>query len=224
MKRKSLSIAAIGLLSAGLLLPMTALAETTQQNASTTTGTVAFSEPTTPVKPVDPTDPDTPATGETGPLTLDVLPNLNFGSHEIASGSQTYSVEKPAKPEIQASDRRGVGNDNQAQGWTVNVSMTDFTLGGAANAQKLEGVSLDFSSGSVKPASSTQGDAPTAQDVTGLNSADGAKTILGAKHGQGLGTWVSSYDPSNIKLTVPKAAKGAFQATLSWTINDSTVQ
>ena len=116
MKRKSLSIAAIGLLSAGLLLPMTALAETTQQNASTTTGTVAFSEPTTPVKPVDPTDPDTPATGETGPLTLDVLPNLNFGSHEIASGSQTYSVEKPAKPEIQASDRRGVGNDNQAQG------------------------------------------------------------------------------------------------------------
>ena len=96
MKRKSLSIAAIGLLSAGLLLPMTALAETTQQNASTTTGTVAFSEPTTPVKPVDPTDPDTPATGETGPLTLDVLPNLNFGSHEIASGRKACETRNPS--------------------------------------------------------------------------------------------------------------------------------
>ena len=224
MNRKALSLLAVSLFSASLLLPTTTFAAEAQQNDSTTTGKVAFTEPTNPVNPVDPTDPDNPATGQSGSLTLDVLPNLDFGSHDIASGEQTYTAEKPAKPEIQASDRRGVGSDNQAQGWTVNVSMSDFTLGGAEDGQKLEGVSLAFNSGAVKGATDTQGDAPVAQDITNLNSTSGAQTILGAKKGQGLGTWISSYDPSNIKLTVPKAAKGDFQGTLTWTINDTPVE
>ncbi|MCM6923037.1 WxL domain-containing protein, partial [Enterococcus faecium] len=35
---------------------------------------------------------------------------------------------------------------------------------------------------------------------------------------QGLGTWLSVYDPANITLKVPKAAAGTFTADLTWNL------
>ena len=52
------------------------------------TNTVEPLNPTDPSKPVEPADPENPATGQTGPLTLDVVPELPFGTHEIESGTK----------------------------------------------------------------------------------------------------------------------------------------
>lgn len=236
MKKKYFALLAVGLFSTSLLAPLSVFAaeDSTTTNptptvkAPTTTGDVTFNKPDDNVKPVDPTDPskpgtdpDNPGTNQTGPLTLDAAPNLSFGTHDIASGSQTYNAVTPKTPFVQASDRRGLGTDGQAQGWNVTVAMSDFTN---ASKQVLPGASLAFASASVKGATTTQGTAPTSLDVASLSSASGATPLLKADKGQGAGTWVSVYDPNNIKLTVPQAAAGNFTSTLSWTINASPVQ
>ena len=203
------------LASATILAPVSAF-------AADSSGTVAFTDPTSTVTPIDPTQPSDPntTTGETGPLTIDLVPTLDFGSHEIASGSQTYSLTA-GNPEIQASDRRGVGADGSATGWAVSVSMTDFVNG----SQKLTGASLSFDAASeVKTsANNTTSIAPTSVAISNLSSASNATPILKASKGQGLGSWYAKYDTSAIKLTVPVASKGTFQSTLTWTMGNGPV-
>lgn len=230
MKKKYFALLATGLFSTSLLAPISVFAAdaTPAPGASTTTGDVTFNKPDDSVKPVDPTDPtkpgtdnpDNPSTGQTGDLTLDAAPKLSFGTHDIASGSQTYSAEKPAAPFVQASDRRGLGTDGQAQGWDVTVSMSDFVNG----SQKLPGASLAFTGATVKNTATGQGTAPVGEDIANLSSASQATSILKASKGQGAGTWASVYDPKNIKLTVPQAAAGNFTSTLNWTISAAPVQ
>ena len=233
MKKKYFALLAVGLFSTSLLAPLSVFAAddsattnpTPTVKSPTTTGDVTFNKPEDKVDPVNP-DPDNPGTGQTGALTLDAAPNLNFGTHDIASGSQTYSAETPKSPSIQASDRRGLGTDGQSQGWNVTVSMSQFTN---ASKQVLPGASLAFTGvtkDDVKGATSTQGTAPTSLDVTNLNgeTTTGATTILKADKGQGAGTWVAAYKPENIKLTVPQAAAGNFTSTLTWAISDGPGQ
>lgn len=195
---------------------------------ATTNGDITFTEPTGPVDPLDPTDPnkpvdptnptkpdpENPTTGQEGALTLDVVPNLPFGTHEIESGTKTYPVDatKNDSPYLQVSDRRGVGADGQAQGWNVSVTVSDFANG----SQKLEGATLNFGSSTVKKPDSNTSVAPSSAAITGLDSSDSATTIFTAAKDHGLGTWLSVYDPTNIILTVPEAAVGTFTATLTW--------
>ncbi|WP_165003761.1 MULTISPECIES: WxL domain-containing protein [unclassified Enterococcus] len=189
------------------------------------TGDITFTEPTDTVEPLDPTDPtqpvepedpENPATGQTGPLTLDVVPNLPFGTHEIESGTKTYPVDaaKNDSPYLQVSDRRGVGADGQAQGWNVTVSVSDFLNG----TQKLEGAELNFGTATSKSTPDNDSTAPQSQTITGLSSASAATPIFVADKDQGLGTWLSVYDPANITLKVPKAAAGTFTADLTWNL------
>lgn len=211
-----------------LLLSAVILSTTTPAfaaGAATSNGDITFTEPTGTVKPLDPNNPDltdpedpnypgNPATGQSGALTLDVIPDLPFGSHEIESGTKTYSVDatKNDKPYLQVSDRRGVGTDGEAKGWNVSVKVSDFVNG----AQKLKGAELSFDTSVVKTIPNNTSTAPTSEMVTNLDSSDSATTIFKADKGQGLGTWLSVYDPANITLTVPEAAVGTFTATLTW--------
>lgn len=178
------------------------------------TGSVDPVDPTDPTKPVDPVDPENPETGQAGPLTLDVVPNLPFGSHEIESGTKSYSVDATQNdtPYIQVSDRRGVGTDGQAQGWNVTVSVSDFKNG----EQKLEGAELNFGTSVIKTVPTNAATSPTNKAVSKLDSTDSASAIFTASKDQGLGTWLSVYDPANITLTVPEAATGTFTADLTW--------
>ncbi len=54
--------------------------------------------------------------------------------------------------------------------------------------------------------------------MTGLSKASAATPIFTAAKDQGLGTWLSVYDPANITLKVPKAAAGTFTADLTWNL------
>ena len=181
------------------------------EGQATSKGDITFTS-----KPVDPADPENPATGQTGPLTLDVVPELPFGTHEIESGTKTYQVDasKNDTPYLQVSDRRGVGADGQAQGWNVTVSVSDFVNG----SQVLQGAELNFGTSTVKSTSDNEATAPTSQAVTGLSKASAATPIFTAAKDQGLGTWLSVYDPANITLKVPKAAAGTFTAYLTWNL------
>ena len=195
------------LLLGGLATPAFAEGQATSKGDITftePTNTVEPLNPTDPSKPVEPADPENPATGQTGPLTLDVVPELPFGTHEIESGTKMYQVDasKNDTPYLQVSDRRGVGADGQAQGWNVTVSVSDFVNG----SQVLQSTSDNESTG------------PTSQTVTGLSKASAATPIFTAAKDQGLGTWLSVYDPANITLKVPKAAAGTFTADLTWNL------
>lgn len=227
-KKMSLGLIAASLMALSLTAPAVVSAAT-----ATTTGDVTFTKPTNavnpvnptdPTKPVDPVDPTNPATGQTGALTLDVAPVLPFGTHEIESGSHTYALNADASkgsvnknPYLQVSDRRGVANDGQAQGWNVTVQMSDFT---AASGAKLAGASLAFKDAQVKTATGDTSKAPAQQNIANLSSASSATTIFSAAKGQGLGTWLSVYDPANIELTVPTPGEGAYTSTLTWTMNE----
>ncbi len=98
------------LLLGGLATPAFAEGQATSKGDITftePTNTVEPLNPTDPSKPVEPADPENPATGQTGPLTLDVVPELPFGTHEIESGTKTYQVDasKNDTPYLQVSDR-----------------------------------------------------------------------------------------------------------------------
>ncbi|MDQ8303666.1 WxL domain-containing protein [Enterococcus faecium] len=207
------------LLLGGLATPAFAEGQATSKGDITftePTNTVEPLNPTDPSKPVEPADPENPATGQTGPLTLDVVPELPFGTHEIESGTKTYQVDdsKNDTPYLQVSDRRGVGADGQAQGWNVTVSVSDFVNG----SQVLQGAELDFGTSIVKSTSDNESTGPTSQTVTGLSKASAATPIFTAAKDKGLGTWLSVYDPANITLKVPKAAAGTFTADLTWNL------
>ena len=72
------------LLLGGLATPAFAEGQATSKGDITftePTNTVEPLNPTDPSKPVEPADPENPATGQTGSLTLDVVPELPFGTH-----------------------------------------------------------------------------------------------------------------------------------------------
>ncbi|MDT2595666.1 WxL domain-containing protein [Enterococcus dongliensis] len=190
---------------------------------ATSKGDITFTEPTGPVdpvkptdptKPVEPADPTNPGTGQSGPLSLDVVPTLPFGTHEIGNGTQTYTVDgsKNATPYLQVSDRRGVGTDGQAQGWNVTVKVSDFKK----DNQILEGAELNFGASEIKTVPENTSAKPASAEIENLSMASGATSIFSADKDQGLGTWLSVYDPANISLTVPEAAVGTFTADLTW--------
>ena len=82
----------------------------------------------------------------------------------------------------------------------------------------MQGAELDFGTSTVKSTSDNEATALTSQAVTGLSKASAATPIFTAAKDQGLGTWLSVYDPANITLKVPKAAAGTFTADLTWNL------
>ena len=193
------------LLLGGLATPAFAEGQATSKGDITftePTNTVEPLNPTDPSKPVEPADPENPATGQTGPLTLDVVPELPFGTHEIESGTKTYQVDasKNDTPYLQVSDRRCVGADGQAQGWNVTVSVSDFVNG----SQVLQGAELDFGTSTVKSTSDNESTGPTSQTVTGFDP---------VKRSAGAGSFCSEYRLSRDLCTADCTRPGTVRRT-----------
>ena len=95
------------LLLGGLATPAFAEGQATSKGDITftePTNTVEPLNPTDPSKPVEPADPENPATGQTGPLTLDVVPELPFGTHEIENvSSRRFKKRYTLSPSIRSS-------------------------------------------------------------------------------------------------------------------------
>lgn len=197
-----------------------------------TKGTITFTKGTAEVDPVDPTNPDqlnpdlgdNEKTKQTGDLTLDVAPNLPFGEHQI--GENTVFSTENEHPYLQVSDRRGA---SASDGWVVTGKMSKFMNG----TTELVGAELNFNAGTAvaaNVAASTDGShgaitgfgqTPSPVGVTSFDSTDAETTFFSATAGQGLGTWLEVYNPSDITLTVPLEAQeeGTYEATLTWTIS-----
>lgn len=160
-------------------------------------------------------------TGETGPLTLDYVSNLDFGTHTLETVKKEYNATTK-QPYIQISDRRGSG-----EGWHVTAQLSRFTQGATPT---LSGATIDLKNG--KALSQSGNVAPTPEQSVVLNSGGSAVNVVSAaaKTGevptaQGLGTWTNSWlatqdTNENVILTIPNgaASEGKHTATITWTL------
>ncbi|MFC3419929.1 WxL domain-containing protein [Salinicoccus hispanicus] len=186
-------------------------------------------DPTTPEETYDPEsgtpgDPTNPPTGETGPLTLDYVSSLEFGSHQIESSLETYE-STTLRPFVQVTDRRGTG-----AGWHVTAEMSSFTTGeGDTAISSLPGAELTLTGTTMNTTSSSG--APTPSDTIELSSDGTVSTVVNAGADTGLGSWIARWFPSatgatsndNVTLEVPAGAAtlGDHTATITWTLENT---
>ena len=188
---------------------------------------VTFTEPTDAPELLNPDNPSEPATedqtggeagnttGQTGPLTLDFVSHLDFGSHPVSVSEKTYEATKTAH--IQVTDRRGA----QATGWNVTLQASRFMSEGK---ETLEGAKLSFENGEVK--SNLSGiNSPNTSNFTVITGGE-AQRVTNAAAGTGVGTWLTVWNQGNVKLTVLQntATKGEHVSTLTWTLTDAPGQ
>ncbi|MFD1317663.1 WxL domain-containing protein [Loigolactobacillus zhaoyuanensis] len=219
-----------GLLAGGLATSVSAAVSQTEKSTATAT----FTDTTDPTNPIDPEDPDPsnpgpgPGTGETGPLTIDYVSDLDFGTHDVPKADATYTAANDKTTDgkaipnfVQVTDQRS----GAVKGWTLTV-MQDAQFTNDANG-KLEGAQLKFSGTAVTTTGNTE-KAPTTHAVT-LDPGTSA-VIMDAGAGAGFGTWADKWgkvtdeeDVSTATLKVPVAAHpdaATYTSNLTWTLTD----
>ncbi|QTJ36946.1 WxL domain-containing protein [Dolosigranulum pigrum] len=208
---------------AGVLLGATTLAGDVYAVGSyNSNATITFTEPNDDVDVLDPTDPsktldpqpDEGKTGDTGPLTLDYVTNLDFGTHDVSIAEQTYTAKNDPQPFTQVTDRRGTST-----GWTLTVQAASFQSGGE---DTLPGASLTFENGTAT--SNLNGlNAPQVNSPINVTTGGNAVNVTIANAGQGRGTWITSWSKDNVKLTIPQgtATEGTHTSQLTWTLSDA---
>lgn len=193
--------------------------------------TVNFTVPEEKVVPVDPETFEPIEGGEglqNGPLSLDYVSNLQFGSHKISNKVEEYKSET-LRPYIQVSDLRGTG-----AGWNVEAEISPFT--DESGSESLQGFSIKLNNGNAS--TSLEADesikAPTVNDeiilevnkTANVVTADPKNVGESVNTAQGLGTWVARWlatddENENVTLKVPagSASAGKHTATITWTLN-----
>ncbi|WP_347301158.1 WxL domain-containing protein [Dolosigranulum savutiense] len=208
---------------AGVLLGATTLAgDVYAVGSHNSNATIKFTEPTDDVNVLDPTDPEKTLdpqpnegkTGDTGPLTLDYVTNLDFGTHAVSIAEQTYTATNDPQPFTQVTDRRGTST-----GWTLTVQAATFQSNGQ---NTLPGASLTFENGTT--ASNLNGlDAPRVNSPINVTTGGNAVNVTVANVGQGRGTWITRWSKDDVKLTIPQgtATEGTHTSQLTWTLSDA---
>ncbi len=208
---------------AGVLLGATTLARDVYAVGSyNSNATITFNEPNDSVEILDPADPSqslTPKpgegkTGDTGPLTLDYVTNLDFGTHAVSIAEQTYTATNDPQPFTQVTDRRGTST-----GWTLTVQAASFRSGGE---DTLPGASLTFENGTA--VSNLNGlNAPQVNNPINVTTGGNAVNVTVANVGQGRGTWVTRWSKDDVKLTIPQgtATEGTHTSQLTWTLSNA---
>lgn len=230
MKNKLL-LSALTLSAASVFVATPMLAAQHQQAESQ--AKVNFTAPEDVPEILDPEtlEPGTPedgnVTGNKGPLSLDFVSNIDFGTHEISTAAAKYeSVSE--RPYIQVSDRRGTG-----QGWSVSAQASHFTQNGT---NTLDGAVISFFNGEAD--SPLEGvNAPVVNNNIVLNAGGDSASVVNAEGrsenaqigtAQGLGTWIVKWlkgdGATNEKVTldVPQgaASAGEHTSTITWTLYD----
>lgn len=189
----------------------------------TSEATIEFQANTNPTTPVNPDNPGENSgetgTGAAGPLSIDYVSPISFGTGlNISPTEQVYNTVT-AKPYIQITDNRGTG-----AGWKVTASASSFKKG---EVNTLNGAFITLSSGSplsVNPALA----APAVESSIKLTTDGSSKTVVTAAAGTGMGTWVNRWYPttgpnSYVTLTVPAgvATTGTHTAVITWELTDA---
>ena len=192
--------------------------------------TVSFTEDIQAPGILDPTDPSTPfvpgvngnpvdpPTGDAGPLSLDYVSSLDFGSQNISMAEETYEALS-LKPFIQVTDKRATSD-----GWNVTLSATEFTDG----ANSLNGATLNFRNGEAVSNNSFSPPTPAIVELTTDGTTVG---VVSAAPDEGRGSWITRWFPTNagattndsVTLTVPGgiAKEAAYASTLTWTLTNT---
>lgn len=154
-------------------------------------------DPENPVLPTDPTNPDGPGSGTQGPLSIDYVSSLDFGSQEISNKNKTYyakpqtfkSGQEPTPNYMQVTDKTG-----KVGGWRLTVEQgTDFIAQSAdATNKKIVGAEITLNAADGKVASNSNSNEPKGQNVT-LTGEGYSKAIFAAEKGQGAGLWTSTF-------------------------------
>lgn len=230
MKKSLIYTATITLLSTSILGGLLVNADEQGDGASSTakiTFTGGNSDPNGPVDPdqpdhhvdpsddVDPDDPDNHGTGDNGPLSIDYVSNITFGTKEIATGSQVYHAVN-ATPHVQITDKRGVEG-----GWTLTAAASKFT---ASDQSELKGAVLSFKNGDARTSSDNISAKPEVNNAIVFDNAE-AKPVMTATSLAGQGTWVDVFEGdegnnANVQLAVPAGSAQAkeYTATITWTL------
>lgn len=168
-----------------------------------------------PDNPVDPDDPDNHGTGDNGPLSLDYVSNITFGTKEIATSSQVYNAVN-AEPHVQITDKRGVEG-----GWSLTAAVSKFT---AADKSELKGAVLSFKNGEARTSSDNTSSKPQVNDNITFDNTE-AKPVMTAASLVGQGTWLDVFagdegNNTNVQLAVPAGSAQAkeYTATITWTL------
>lgn len=146
-----------------------------------------------------------------GALTLDSVPNFDFGSQKITTKNQTYQSKTENIATV--TDLRG-----SSVGWNLTVKQ-DTQLKTAQN-EELKGAQLSLSRGVLQTSSDD-----TATVSNGILIPGGASVkVLDATVGQGNGTFSANWASDGSTLEVPgssvKLAKH-YTANLTWTLTDA---
>lgn len=198
-------------------------------------GSIGFTENTGPTGPVDPTDPSKPDptgpdgenenTDADGPLSLDVYPSkFEFGlANPVDMKENTYASSVTGNHFLQVTDNR-----SDADGWSVTVARSEFTLDGGTDELTGSIFTLPLATAVGRNAlSAIPVDADSTLTTAGVDTAipvgDGnAVTIFGADGTANVGKSTSTYtwDATKETLTVKQntAKKGTFKSTVNWTI------
>ncbi|MCO5494531.1 WxL domain-containing protein [Enterococcus faecalis] len=201
-------------------------AETKSEAESKSTVKTVVGETTEPTPPVDPTDPEkpnpdpeVPGTGNTGPLTIDLVSNIEFGEQEIKEKEAIYNA-KTEHPYVQITDRRGTG-----AGWTLKASIGEFN--NEDKTKILKGAEFSLKNGTIKSTSSNVSEKPQGYDVN-LNK--DLQVIMQAVTDQGMGTWLDVFsgtkdNNANVQLKVPAGsakAKQSYSSVIHWELTDAS--
>lgn len=216
MKKNILATTLLSVLAINTM-SMTIYAEEMSDSA-TSTAKITFEENDThsnkPVNPDNPDDPNNHGTGDQGPLSIDYVSNISFGTQEISQNKKVY-VAANAKPFVQITDKRGV-----AGGWSLTATASKFS---SADSTELKGAILSFANGDTRTTSDNISGKPDAFDFTFNNHE--AQPVMTAKSLNGQGTWLDVFEGeegnnTNVQLTVPAGSAQAkvYTATITWTL------
>ena len=200
------------------------LADETTSTGAAITFTGDNTDPTSPVDPTNPDNPGTnPGTGMGGPLSLDYVPSMAFGTQTISGNVETYNLID-LKPYIQVTDKRGTGT-----GWKVSVSLSAFENDDASNS--FDGV-ITFKNAQTATTTGNTSPSPSAANPVVITSGAGEQilvTTTAAK--QGMGTWVTRWFASDtnqttndsvlLTLNTANVSADSYTADLNWIISNA---
>lgn len=228
-----------------LVLPTIVFAEGASSGSNAYVGIEKYTgEGEKPVNPTDPAEtvkpgPDTdgknphpPSTK--GPLSVNYISNLQFGSQAANGNDAIYDVqpdrvinsqdtEIEVPNYVQVTDHRGTNS-----GWTLLVKQDGAFKNGD---HSLTGTELIFNSPVLSSKSGKDSATPRASTFT--LTADGEPSIvMVAAADQGMGTWIDRFGEdveaakTGIQLKIPgdsKKVAGFYQTSLTWTLSDTPV-
>ncbi|MHC5251081.1 WxL domain-containing protein [Listeria kieliensis] len=180
---------------------------------------------------ITPVDPE-PVVPTVGPLSIDYISNIHFGSQKISGQDETYKAELDKVKDdmtgneitvphyVQVTDDRGSN-----AGWKLTVSQ-----GGqfkhSISSKELAKASLSFASPKASSSTTAASKAPTVKTFT-LNPNGTAAEVMTASADKGMGTWLDVFGTNAdtaISLMVPgdtAKEEGKYQTTLTWTLADT---